>query len=317
MKMVIDSIDTNCTLTVMHDSIQLIEDTSNYIIRDTSVCTTSIPYTTENSFWLNEGQPSGWTQLFIAVGVPLFVVFLEKWVAKYYAKRKEKDNREKYRKTVIDWIKLIVPIEKRLSKSLSDLSNSIAQSDDMQPERYDMPITIPDKIGNVTIEQTMDAFLTDFKGDKKKSSSHIYNIISCFEFLSKTSNEITKFYDTYNKQVISCCEQWNVEINAFKGWNMRQDDESIMRIVRLWAAGLIVNKDSIRIHEKLVNDIIQLCGEEPNIAPILIRMKTILQQRKALSSGYATIFDNMSKNIDFSLEQLSAASVFFAEKNTY
>lgn len=315
--MVIDSIDKNCTLAVMPDSIQLMEDTSTIKNRDISVCATSKPNTIEKSFWLNEGQPSGWTQLFIAVGVPLFVVFLEKWVAKHYANRKERDNREKYRKTVMDWIKLIIPIEKRLLKSLSDLSNSIVQSDDMQPERYEMPITIPDKIGVLTVEQTMDAFLTDFKGDKEKCSSHIYNIISCFEFLSKTSNEITKFYDTYNKQVISCCEQWNAELNAFKEWNMQQNDESIKRIVGLWAAGLIVKNNSVRTHEKLVNDMIQLRSEDSNIAPVLIRMRTIIQQRKALSNGYATVFDNISKNIDFSLDQLSTASAFFADKNSY
>ncbi len=309
MNTTIDSIDTNDSLTVVIDSILENDNPSNINLMDTAV---SVSGTTENNFWLKDGQPSGWTQVLLPVGITLFAVFLEKWIAKCYTKKKEKKDREKYRNTVIDWIKLIIPIEKGLAESLSNLSNSIAQSDDMQPEPYDMPTTIPDKIGTMTVEQMMDAFLTDFNGDKKKSSVHIYNIISCMEFLSKTRGEIAKFYDAYNKQAFSYCEQWNVEINTFKEWSMRQEDVSIKRIVKLWAAGLVVKKDSIRVHEKLVDEMIQLRGEDTDIAPNLIRMRTIILQRKALTNGYATIFENMSKNIIFSLRQLSDACDFFA-----
>lgn len=310
MNTTIDSINTNDTLTVAIDSMLENEDPSNVNLMDNAV---SVSGTPENNFWLKDGQPSGWTQVLLPVGIALFAVFLEKWIVKCYTKKKEKKDREKYRNTVIDWIKLIIPIEGGLAESLSDLSNSIAQSDDMQPEPYDMPTTIPDKIGTMTVEQMMDAFLTDFNGDKKKSSVHIYNIISCMEFLSKTKGEIAKFYDAYNKQAFSYCEQWNVEINTFKEWSMRQDDESIKRIVKLWAAGLVVKKDSIRVHEKLVDEMIRLRSEDTNIAPNLIRMRTIILQRKALTNGYATIFENMSKNIIFSLRQLSDACDFFAE----
>lgn len=204
MNTTIDSTDTNDSLTIVIDSMLKNENPSNINLMDTSV---SVSETAENNFWIKNGQPSGWTQVLLPVCITLFAVFLEKWIAKYYTKKKEKKDREKYRHTVIDWIKLIIPIEESFAESLSDLSNSIAQSDDMQPERYDMPITIPDKVGNMTVEQTMDAFLTDFDGDKKKSSVHIYNIISCMEFLSKTRGEIAKFYDAYNKQAFSYCEQ--------------------------------------------------------------------------------------------------------------
>ncbi len=314
MNTTIDSIDTNDSLTVVIDSILENDNPSNINLMDTAV---SVSGTTENNFWLKDGQPSGWTQVLLPVGITLFAVFLEKWIAKCYTKKKEKKDREKYRNTVIDWIKLIIPIEEGLAESLSNLSNSIAQSEDMQPEPYDMPTTIPDKIGTMTVEQMMDAFLTDFNGDKKKSSVHIYNIISCMEFLSKTRGEIAKFYDAYNKQAFSYCEQWNVEIDAFKEWNMHHNDESIKHIVRSWNAELIVKKDSAHAHEKLVDAMIQLRGKDPNVAPILIRMKNIILQRKALSDGYATIFENMSKNITFSLRQLSDASDFFAENRSY
>ncbi len=282
-----------------------------------SSCEITVSDTKGNSVWLKDGQPSGWTQLFIAVGIPLFVVFLDKWITKCHTNKKEKRDRERYRKTVIDWIRLITPIENRLSKSLSDLSNLIAQSDKMQPEFYAMPTTIPDKLGSLTVEQMMDAFLTDFKGDKEKCSVHIYNIISCLDFLSITRNEITKAYDFYNNQTIRCCERWNTEISEFKQWNIQQNDAEIEKIVRLWAAGLICKKDSIQVHEKLVNDIFQMYGTILDITPVLIKMQIVIQQRRALSNGYSTVFADLSKKIIFSLEQLSEACDFFGNENAY
>ncbi len=282
-----------------------------------SSCKMTVPDTKGNSFWLKDGQPSGWTQLFIAVGIPLFVVFLDKWITKCHTNKKEKRDRERYRKTVIDWISLITPIENSLSNSLSDLSNLIAQSDDMQPEFYAMPTTIPDKLGSLTVEQIMDAFLTDFKGDKDKCSVHIYNIISCLDFLSKTRNEIMKVYDAYNKQSVSYCEQWNTELSVFKEWKMQQGDAEIDRIVRLWAAGLICKKDSIQVHEKLVSDIFNMFGTSLDITPALIKMQNVIQQRRALSKGYSTVFANLSQKINLSLEQLSAACDYFGNHNLY
>ena len=314
----IDSIVTNCTLNVVPDLIQESRDTLQTEFNDTTVCSTSISADeTINNFWLKDNQPSGWTQLFIAVCVPLFVVFLEKWITKGITNKKGKNERKKYRKTVIDWIRLIDPIETNLSESLSALSDLVEQSDDMQPERYAMPTTIPDKLGALTVEQMMDAFMTDFKGDKRKCSTHVYNIISCLEFLSKTKDKITNAYDSYNKQSFSCCKQWNSELDEFKKWKLQQNNESINRIVGLWAASLIVKKDSILAHEKLVNDILQLYSSDSNITPTLIRMRNILLQRKALSSGFASVFDNLSQNINVSLQQLSEACVFFENNNSF
>lgn len=312
-----DTSMVNCASTDTSIIMNVKDDTLLIDSIDVSSCEASMSDTKENTIWLKDGQPSGWTQLLLPVFITLIVVFLEKRVDKYFNNKKEKRERERYRKTVIDWIKLITPIEINLSKSLSDLSNTVEQSDDMNPERYAMPSTIPDKLGSLTVEQMMDSFLTDFKGDKKKCSSHIYNIISCLDFLSKTRNEITKAYEAYNKQSFSCCEQWNTEISVFKKWVEQQNDAAINDIVKLWAARLIVKNDSIQAHEKLVNDVLQLYGTNVDITPSLIKMNNIILQRKALSNGYATVFSNLSKYIIVSLEQLSAACTFFEEKNLF
>ena len=317
MKTFVDSISVCCTLTSPPIIKPERDDSLLIDSMDVFVCETSEPDTKGNPNWLRDGQPSGWTQLLLPVCITLIVVFLERFVDKCINNKKEKKSKERYRKTVIEWIRLITPIENDLSESLSDLSNSIEQSDNMQPERYAMPATIPDKLGSLTVEQMMDAFLTDFKGDKNKCSIHIYNIISCLDFLSKTRSEIVKAYDAYNKQTVSCCEQWNAELSVFKEWKMHQDDAAIIDIVRQWAARLIVNNNSIEAHEKLVNDILQLYGTNTDITNTLFNMKNIIVQRKALSNGYAVVFSNISKSIATSLEQLSAACMFFEDKNSY
>ena len=87
MKTAIDSIDTNNTLTVVIDSMLVNEKTSNGNLVDTSV---SVSETLDNGFWLKDGQPSGWTQVLLPVGITIFAVFLEKWIANSYSKWKEK-----------------------------------------------------------------------------------------------------------------------------------------------------------------------------------------------------------------------------------
>lgn len=317
MKTSIDSTSESSTLTIMPFIVNEKHDT---LISDSiaaSSCMISESDSKDHTTWLKDGQPSGWTQLLLPVFITLLVVFLEKLIDRSISNTKKRLNRRSYRKTIIDWIRLIAPIENHLSKSLSDLSDLVANSDDMQPERYAMPTTIPDKLGSLTVEQMMDAFLTDFKGDEKKGSIHIYNIISCLDFLSKTRNEIMKAYEAYNKQSISCCEQWNTEVSEFKKWIIQHNEDEIKNIVRLWAASLIVKKDSIRAHEKLVNDLLQLHDTDLEIAPTLTNMKNIILQRKVLSNGYSTIFTDLSKNITLSLEQLSEACAFFEDNKSY
>ena len=79
MKTVIDSIGTNNTLTVVMDSLLVNENPSDGNLKDTAV---SVSETLDNSFWLKDGQPSGWTQVLLPVGITIFAVFLEKWIAK-------------------------------------------------------------------------------------------------------------------------------------------------------------------------------------------------------------------------------------------
>lgn len=60
----------------------------------------------------------------------------------------------------------------------------------MQPQAYAMPLTMHDKLSEMTVEKMTEAFLSDFKKDKDKRFIHMYNILSNFECLSKITNGV-------------------------------------------------------------------------------------------------------------------------------
>lgn len=113
-----------------------------------------------------DNQPNGWVQLLLPIFITLFVVFIDKWVTRWYAHRDEKEARKQFRDTVLDWIMKIEPIERSFCQSVQQLSDSIQASDDMQPVAFAMPLTLHDKMKEMSVEKMTDAFLKDFKDDK-------------------------------------------------------------------------------------------------------------------------------------------------------
>lgn len=260
-------------------------------------------------------QPNGWLQLLLPLVVTLAVVFIEKWVAQGFNRCNERKKRDKFRHSVLDWIKLIMPVEKGLSESLKQLSMDIENSDNMQPEPFAMPITIPDKMATLTAETMLDAFLSDDMGDKEQASRHVYNIISQLEYLSKMQAEISKAYDTYNKQAYDCCKQWNDTLPSFNAWTQQLPrDGQLHDFVKKWAAGNIGKKDSIRNHSELINNIYGFISKDDPILPIIAKMNIVIKQRESLSVGYKKVFNGLSTNIIIALNSLNDACEFFSKR---
>ena len=69
----------------------------------------------------------------------------------------------------------------------------------MQSQAYALPLTLHEKLNEMTVEQMTDAFLSDFENDKEKRYAHMYNILTNFEYLSKITESVKLPYDTYNK----------------------------------------------------------------------------------------------------------------------
>ena len=286
---------------------------------DTGVVTVTGTTVVSVSDMPKESQPNGWLQLLLPIAITLLVVFVEKWVSRGFEQKDEKRARKKFRETVLDWIAIIQPIEKRFYQSIRDLSDEINASSDMQPIAYAMPLTVPDKLNELTVEKMTDAFLTDFEDDKDKRYEHLYNIISDLEFLSKISNGVKESYETYNKQSFALCQEWNDVYVAFvQRFDRLGKGNSYEAIVAKWRNELIANQNSVKVHLKYLDqlDTVALRIKDNDTLSIVNRMHLVAKQSEATRAGYVKVFSNIAGSIDYALKMLSRAEQYFRESES-
>lgn len=300
------------SLTVSFDTLQPIEtvaqDTSSVsVVGTTSVSEVDMP---------KEQGPGAWLQLLIAIIVPLIVVYVDKKFTRYYERKDEEDKKKRYRTTILDWIDKIQPIEQTFRDSLQSLSKSIGESDDMQPQAYAMPLTMHDKLSEMTVEKMTEAFLSDFKKDKDKRYIHMYNILSNFEYLSKITKGVKESYDTYNKQAFALCQEWNsLYEDLMVYFNRLPDVNAYSTIASGWMMELMNKPNSVAIHEKYLNLLNLKAVSEKDVDTFTRtnKLHRIVVQVQTLNTGFAKNFSDMASNIDLSLNSLKDAAKFFRE----
>lgn len=302
--------------TVSFDSVQPV----SVVLSDTSAVTVTGTTVVSVSDMPKENQPNGWLQLLLPIAITLLVVFVEKWVSRGFEKKDAKQARKKFRETVMDWIANIQPIEKGFSQSIRDLSAAIKASDDMQPIAYAMPLTVPDKLKELTVEKMTDAFLTDFEDDKHKRYKHLYNILSDLEFLSKISINLKESYETYNKQSFALCQQWNEAYESFVNrYNqLGQGNPYDCEVAGWWNELFKVKRSSLKIHLTYLDrlDTIAFQTNDYITLAIINKMHIITKQSEATSSGYVKVFPNIAGSIDDTLNTLSVAEQYFRNNET-
>ncbi len=261
-----------------------------------------------------ENQPNGWLQLFVPVAVALFVVFLEKWLTLLYDRSKEREARKRYRNAVLDWISNITSSEKTFNQSVSNLSKNILSSDEMQPVAYAMPLSLHDKLSDMSVEKMTEAFLTDFKKDKEKRYVNMFNIISGFEFLTKMTEGVAQTYEHYNKQSFEQCREWNSTYESFiDSYNAMPLNSPYQAIVEAWQTELVKTPGSRKVHlrylEKLFYKAVEL-NDYKTLSLINRMRKTVLQSQK-ISEGFADNFSAMANNIELVIDSLSESEAYF------
>lgn len=264
-----------------------------------------------------DNQPNGWIQLLLPIFITLFVVFVDKWVTRFYDHKDKKEERKQFRNTVLDWIVKVTPIENSFCQSVLELAKSIETTDDMQPIGYAMPLTLHDKMKDISVEKMADAFLKDFKGDKEKSYANMYNIISNFEFLSKISNSLSDSYDSYNKQSFALCQQWNGLFEKFREkCNQLNNDSPYNTALTVWFAQLIDTPNSVNTNLQALDALCLLAFKEKDfeMLSMVTKMRDVARQSQATSKGFARVFSNIASNINLSLKSLSESEQFFRDK---
>ena len=299
----------------MKDSTSIIPvDTIQPIVQDTSVV--SISGTTEVKITElpQETQPNGWVQLLLPIVITLFVVFVEKWVNRWYEQRDKRKARKQYRQTVLDWIAKVKPIEEGFRQSVSDLAKAVGKSDDMQPEAYAMPLTMHDKLGDMSIEKMTDAFLKDFKDDSQKRYANMYNIISNFEYLKKISEKVEKSYEAYNKQAFALCQEWNELYEKFiEEYHTLDDNHPYAHVIAAWMIKLNEKPSSVEVNIQYTEALSAAAFNEKDFDTISLvsKMNRVAKQSQALSFGYRKVFADIADNVDLSLASLTEAEQYF------
>lgn len=297
---------------VLLDSLQpisvVVHDTCNVAVSETTaVSVPDIP---------KDNQPNGWIQLLLPIFITLLVVFIDKWVTRWYSHRDEKDARKQFRDTVLNWIVKIEPIEKTFCQSVQQLADNIKASDDMQPIAFAMPLTLHNKMKEMSVEKMADAFLKDFKEDKDKRYANMYNIISNFEFLSKVSDSVRESYDSYNKQLFSLCQLWNGMFEKFREkCNQLKDDSPYSAVLTVWFAQLLKTPNSVKTHIQALDALCLLAFNENDfeMLSMVSKMRDIARQSQSTSVGYAKVFTDLAGNIDLTLKSLATSECFFRE----
>ena len=259
-------------------------------------------------------QPNGWLQLSLPLLVAIFVVLLDKWIDRRNAKANAKETRKCYRNTVLDWIKNILPVEKTFSQSVHDLAKSVGESDDMQPQPFAMPLTMHDKLHEMTVEKMTEAFMHDFKDDKDKRYINMYNILSNFEYLNRITVGVMQSYDTYNKQSFALCGEWNALYDDLMvHFSKLPQSNPYNTIVTAWMVELMQKPNSVVVHGKYLNMLnLKAIGEKDvDTFTRINKLHRVVLQVQALNIGIGKNFSDMAANIDLTLNSLAEAEAYF------
>ena len=254
-----------------------------------------------------DNQPNGWLQLLLPAVVALIVVFLEKWVAKIFECRKERDKRKRYRNTVLDWIKNITTSEKSFNQTVKCLSTSISSSDDMQPVAYAMPLVLHDSLKDMSVEKMTDAFLSDFKKDKEERSKKVFAIISGITFLKKINEKVIQSYETYNRKSFDLCQEWNTTYESFlDNYNAMQVPNQYQQIVQEWQMELVKKPGSRKVHLDFLEKVLLIANKSKDYKTLSLinrLRRTVLQSEKNII-GFADNFKGMSNSISLTIDSL-------------
>ncbi len=259
-------------------------------------------------------EPWPWAPIWIPTlcSIAVFVLGwvltrLFKWIDDYKA-------RSNYRSMLVDWVDMVVPVEEKFVESIEALSNAIAGSDNMQPEPYAMPQSIPDRLNELSLEQLTDAFLRGAKDDKQKRNAHLFNIVSGFEFLGKMSHQVATTYETYNKQAFDLCREWNEVYQSFVNQvKISSHVVEYQQLLRVWQFELIIQRDSTKVHQKHIGEFYTHADafNDNDILPLINRMRYIIQLSQALRKGMAENFANMANATKASLNAMFEAAEYF------
>ena len=265
---------------------------------------------------LIQNQPGEWAQIIIPAIISLFIVFLDKYVSRYFERRKDQENRTLFRERFLGWIDLIKKPQKEFISSLLTLSEKIASSDIMQPESFMMPQPLPERLNELSIYDITSAFMEDCPISKRVyANKHLYNLLCGLEYQTKIQSQVMEHYDEYNMRANQYCDTWNQSYHSFVDLvNSSYYRSEYADIMKMWAIEQKTNPASLNIHKKYLNQVFETASSfsDLELISVINQLLTTLEQSHALSKGFSTVVRNLGELTNQSLESLTRSATFFS-----
>lgn len=292
---------------------------------------------TTDCFW---GMPEGIARIVVPAGITLLVFVLGQIIIWYRSQTAMKNEVMNYRDIILTWIDLIQkPVEKQIN-SCRELSKNIANSQDIQPERFVANKMLAEKVDSIGIERYISTFMINTTKPKEENQNDLmtYNLISQFNFLKSIEPIIADTYKNYQTQIIELMMEWNnyfMKLDELtSNWSKIIVDnkhpyfafqQEIVKISNNWIK-TAPNGRSTMVHSmnNLITPLGKIVGIELNanikneyafqLSAILQQLRIIDLKWKTNIEGNSKLFEDIANSIDNSYKALLNAKKYFQEK---
>ena len=123
-------------------------------------------------------------------------------------------------------------------------------------------------------------------------------------------------YDSYNKQSLTLCNEWNKVYMAFiERYNTLPKGNPYEKTVTAWLVTLLKAPNSIKTHLTCLTVLNDIAYNEKDYDTLSLvnKMQHVAKQSQATSAGFSKVFSDVASNIELSLNSLMDAEKFFRE----
>lgn len=282
--------------------------------------------------------PFGISEVAAPVVIPTLaslLVFVLGWVVKFiYDKVIERKRITTYRKVVFEWSSLVCEAARKQKNSLMELSEKLAVTDSLYPEKYTFSRSMSDKLKDLTAEQAISVFVNNCRVcvNEDKRAKYAFNLVSQYDFLASIESTVFKQYDAYNSYANELREEWNTliialfhEIDAVR-FESTMDEQvhcQLKEIINIFLKKKIridlLEETYLHLIRPLNERIHRFKVECPEVRSFFAayecaqKMELLYRNWKASNNGYSIVFKNLASAIDVSISSLYEAIEYFKQ----
>lgn len=239
-----------------------------------------------------------------------------------------------YRNAVFEWTDLVIRAVQKQVQSLKTLSEKLASSQSLYPERYEFSRSMSDKLTDLSAEKVISVFIENcrFSSDDKRAK-YSYNLISQYDFLSSIESFVKENYDAYNHHTNALRERWNGlclslqhEIDAVTPKFPK--DFEVRQCLNIVIETFLKDRGQVGQIEEAYSKLIAPLGEAVKYCKLafpevrcyqsayecISGMALLYEQWSELTKGYSEVFSFIASTIDESLAALREVVDYFKNK---